>query len=881
MHRMFTKVTSILLIIMLAIPLFSTVNAMNLTTNTLPVTKAVNDLTKVVKDVEKTVVNPVAEKLPIAKEAKEVVQKIVTDSVALAPAEKIGSSLKEKMNKTASTLEVIVSFNSKKGPGTKEKNLLESVGITKGIMFKSLPMAGVVATPAQINALAKDSSVRSIYFNEKLQYDNEGATHISGAKKVITDPTFRKQNGGLSVSGKGVTVLVNDSGVDGTHKDLEFGSKVIQNVLGTTNLSSLATGLLPISYTENVRNTDTAGHGTHVAGTVGGLGVMSSGKHAGVAPGVNIVGYGSGAVLFILDTLGGFDYALTHQHQYNIRVITNSFGSTGDVGTEFDPNNPTNIATKTLYDNGIVVVFSAGNSGPAESTITGNFKKAPWIITVAAGDKFGRLAEFSSRGVEGKGGTVEVDGVEYEWVDRPTVTAPGVDIISTRGIDALAPLGLQDEVEKMDPAHVPYYTYASGTSMAAPHVAGIVALLLDANPTLSPDEVKAILQQTATPIPGKADWEVGAGYVNAYAAVDCAMKEEACAYGKTLKLGKTFNNNVDLEVKRQEIAINYSPVGTSEIPFEVVEGLTEIAVTVYGKGIEETGNPVNLILKDPTGKEYSSGISLLFALYYDRTVIVPTPVAGTWKIEIRGIRGDTANPIGSGVPETVQGTVTTKKENGHNIEDIAGHKNEEDIILAVHNRLVDGGTDKNFRPDAPLTRMELAKYLTIAAGIRQALPLNGVPTVTDVAANDLPFVEAVLARGAALKDQRNQFKGVMLADNGKFNGTQAVKRYDLAYSIIQSLGLENEAKAANNGPLTVNMTVNGSPIVAEVVDADQIPAGLKGYMQLALDKKMFVPTNAKYDFATNKLTVEIKPATSVTRADYAKAINAFYADYLK
>ena len=126
-------------------------------------------------------------------------------------------------------------------------------------------------------------------------------------------------------------------------------------------------------------NTDIlGGHGTHVAGTVGGNGAMSSGLHAGVAPGADIIGYGSGAALFILDTLGGFDYALTHQFDYNIRVISNSFGNNGDVGTPFNPDDPTNIATKKLADRGVITVFSSGNSGSGECQITGNFKKAPW-----------------------------------------------------------------------------------------------------------------------------------------------------------------------------------------------------------------------------------------------------------------------------------------------------------------------------------------------------------------------------------------------------------------------------------------------------------------------------------------------------------------------
>jgi serine protease AprX len=299
----------------------------------------------------------------------------------------------------------------------------------------------------------------------------------------------------------------------------------VQNVEAAANLNAFEPTLLPITYVENVPNTDsTGGHGTHVAGIVGGTGALSNGKHEGVAPGANLIGYGSGAGLFLLDTLGGFDYTLTHQTQYGIRVITNSWGTTSDVATDFDPNDPINVATKRLYDRGVVVVFSAGNSGPNAGTITGNYKKAPWVIAVAAGDKQRGLAGFSSRGRAGVGGTVTVDGQTFTWYDQPSVTAPGVKIISTRVVSPVGVLGTPDDVKLIEPAYIPFYTTLSGTSMAAPHVAGIVALMLEANPQLTPAQVKKIIMDTATDMPGYQTFEVGEGYVDAYASVDRAFR---------------------------------------------------------------------------------------------------------------------------------------------------------------------------------------------------------------------------------------------------------------------------------------------------------------------------------------------------------------------
>lgn len=448
-----------------------------------------------------------------------------TSTMAVEPVKAVvDSQLTKKLLTAIGPVEAIVTFKGDAGILPEQLQLLKNAGIAKGVALESLPIAGILATKSQIDKLAQSDQIHSIYLNKKLQYENAESTDITGVDKVRTDDSMRKRNGGLPVTGKGIGVVINDSGVDGTHKDIQFGSHLVQNVLGATNLHAVD-ALLPITYVENVPNTDTSsGHGTHVAGIVAGTGAMSGGKYEGVAPGANLIGYGSGAAVAMLDTIGGFDYALTHQRQYNIRVITNSWGDTGDAATDFDPNNPINIATKKLYDRGIVTVFSAGNSGPDAKTISGNYKKAPWVVTVAAGDKSGKLADFSSRGEAGRGGSVTVDGQNWTWTDQPTVTSPGVDIVSTRVISPLPLLAAADDAQNIDPAHLPFYTTMSGTSMAAPHVAGIIALMLEANPLLSPSAVKSVLETTATPMPDYAAWEVGAGYVNAYRAVDTSFK---------------------------------------------------------------------------------------------------------------------------------------------------------------------------------------------------------------------------------------------------------------------------------------------------------------------------------------------------------------------
>ncbi|WP_268747744.1 S8 family peptidase [Cohnella kolymensis] len=507
---------------------------------------------------------------------------------------------------------------------------------------------------------------------------------------------------------------------------------------------------------------------------------------------------------------------------------------------------------------------------------------APWVISVAAGDKQGKLADFSSRGVKNGGGTFTMDGETWTWEDRPTITAPGVDIISTRVLAPVSSLAVADDVNQIEPAYLPFYTLMSGTSMATPHLAGIVALMLEANPALSPAEVKRILQDTATNMPGMEPWEAGAGYVNAYAAVDRAFHEQS--YGKTVNLFRTFNSNAAVSATRTPFTVNYSPVTltSNSYPFTVPSGLTELAARVDAAGILDSGNPVNLVLIAPDGTEYSSGVNLLFPLYYDRTVSVTSPIPGSWTAEIRGLRGDELNPTtGAGLPEDIPGTLTFKTAGDFTgLDDIQGNPAEAAIKLAVNERLVDGYSDRSFKPGQIITRKELANYLVMGAEIRQFLPRDGTASFSDVSAEDLPFVEAVTAKGSAMRDGRQIQKGVMTPSAaGVFAPDAAVRRVDLAYSLVQSLGLQQQALDKNSSDVTVQY---GDQRIA-IEDAGDIPAELRGYVQLALDLNIlnayFKVTQGPYDL---KPTVHaaFKPNQKVTRGDYAVAATRFYTAYL-
>lgn len=773
--------------------------------------------------------------------------------------------------RTNPTAQVVVTFTGSGAPQFSQLNVLRGLGITSGLTLQALPVAGIVATAAQVDALARNPQVRSLYINKKLDYYNYDDTNLTGVKRLRADQTMTARNNGTPVSGRGIGVLINDSGVDGTHDDIKFGPHLVQNTLGSTNLNNLS-GMLPVTYLEGVPNTDNnSGHGTHCAGTVGGNGTKSSGKYEGVAPGASLLGYGSGGALLVLDALGGFDYALTHQYQYNIRVISNSFGTSG----AFDPNDPLNVATKKAYDRGMVVVFAAGNSGPGADTHN-PYAVAPWTISVGAGDRSGLLADFSSRGVKGQSGTFTVDGESWTFKNEPVIVGPGVDVVSTRVIGPVATLGITDDANgELTPAQIPFYTHMSGTSMATPHVAGVVALILEAKPSLSPAQVKALIQKTATNMPGRESWEVGAGYINAYAAVDQAFRTPG--FGSSVNAARTFNSSINSMATEQPFTVNYNPALTAgnQFTFQVPSGTNSLEAKITTTGLlGETGNPTNLILIEPDGvTQHRSGTPVTFTLAADRGVAVASPVVGTWTLKVDGLRG-------VALPETIAGKLVLQSITGStNLRDIVGHPAEASIRLAVGSRLVDG-LGSGFQPDAKLTRLQLADYLLMGQGIRQYLPTTGARTFTDVSSPaDLLLTEAVAARGAALRDRFHVNNGVLLpAAAGTFNPSGTVSRAALAYSLVQSLGFQTQAAARAGQPVTV--TVNSQKIAVD--DAASIPAGLEGYVSIALELNLI---NAYYAVQQGPFDLQptlhatFQPTQSVTRGEFAVIVSRTFAQY--
>jgi serine protease AprX len=788
---------------------------------------------------------------------------------------------------------VIVSFNTTNGLANANLDVLRSIGILKGITFPHLGMVAVVATAGQVRALAASPAVRSVWSNDQLHYYDYQARTITGVDRTRTDADFTKRNGGIPVSGKGdFAVLIIDSGIDATHDDLKLGQTVIQNVQVLAGTDTVQDGFTPVVAVENVPNTDqSVGHGTHCAGIVGGTGQRSGGKYSGVAPGTHIIGAGLGAGVFVLNALGAWEWGLANQYTYNIRVVSNSYGSFAP----FDPNDPLNVASKAAHDGGMVVVFAGANSGPGKGTFN-RYAKAPWVISVAAGTKEGGLASFSSRGTPAEQRLNDNDPLND--FDAPTITAPGTGrefasdsakftaaIISTRSTSNLVANGQTDDTE-IEPGLIPFYTQISGTSMATPYVAGVVALMLDADPTLSPDEIKQIIVETATRMPGYQDFEVGAGYINAYAAVDKVFNR-----AKQYNTFNTVHFNEQFTISGpapESFHIDFDPTGTpgpgsvNSKSFTVAPGMNVLDVLANIDNAAQTGdgNAIGIIAFAPNGTSYSSGLALPVLDAPSREIVVRDPVPGQWRLEVRGARGLVAVPgvslptSGAAAPGPVDGSITQQRYDLAPVGDIQGHALQADIETALKNRRIDTFSDGTFRPDQPATREDFARSLLLNTPVRQSLGAS--QKFTDVSGDLAALSEALSVNGSTLRDWNFAPAGLMSGTGTSFNPATTISRLDVAVAFVRALGLDTEAKAKAG----IVVTYNG----AALTDNSQIPSALRGYVQYAIDKGFLEVYPAEVrQIAPGQYQAlpgpRVEPTNVVTRAFLAAKLNASAAKF--
>jgi len=301
-------------------------------------------------------------------------------------------------------------------------------------------------------------------------------THITAQMNragEIIESKWAHEHGYL---GRGIGVAIIDTGIT-LHKDFVEGESRVVAFEDFIN--------------HELEPYDDNGHGTHVAGIIGGNGYSSKGKYIGVAPACNFIGVkvldyrGDGN---ISDVLAGLQWIIDNRIKYNIRIVNISVGTSAK--DNLDENSLLVQGVNAVWDSGIVVVVAAGNNGPGPMSIStpGISRK---VITVGSSDDNVAVEVFGSRTKDYSG-----RGPTPYCIKKPDIVAPGSNIISCN-ISRFVARSRNNSAKHNTSDSPMMYTIKSGTSMATPVVSGAIALLLSAHPKLSNREVKLRLRNSA------------------------------------------------------------------------------------------------------------------------------------------------------------------------------------------------------------------------------------------------------------------------------------------------------------------------------------------------------------------------------------------------
>src|SRR2546421_4704107 len=333
---------------------------------------------------------------------------------------------------------------------------------------------------------------------------------------------------GSTYDGTGIGIAILDSGVDPNHialMDANNRSRIVVNQDFTGEVDAYGA---PVT-------SDLFGHGTHVANLAAGNGKVAQGSYVGIAPNANIInlrvlnsqGVGTEAAL-----LNALDWVASNRSTYNIRVINMSIGMPAIDSYQFDP---VCVAVRNLVNSGVVAVAASGNNGKDSNgnkvyglvDCPGNEASA---ITVGAANTFGTnarnddgVATYSSRGPTRSYWTDTYGVKHYDNLVKPDVVAPGNKIISAESYQNHLVTTYPAIDAGVSSADTHKMMFLNGTSMATPVVAGAAALLLQANPKLTPNLVKAILMYTAQQLANFDTFEQGAGEINLEGAMRVAL----------------------------------------------------------------------------------------------------------------------------------------------------------------------------------------------------------------------------------------------------------------------------------------------------------------------------------------------------------------------
>ena len=417
----------------------------------------------------------------------------------------------------------------RQGTFSKAKDLLASSGLTVTKSFDTIGVVFATGTVADFLSLRDIEQVTYLEANKKLRYyDNTSvwATRVRVAQESVAGGPYLDPQGEV-LNGSGIGVAIVDTGIDATHPDLREPVKANYKVVCVPPRIVAAQPeecSAPVVVQEAPNTDSSSGHGTHVAGIVAGDGTASEGTYKGAAPAAKIFGFGTGEVLSILTAGEALDYILERYETFTprIRVINNSYGD--DPGDLYDPESVYSKLVRALVAKGVVFTFAAGNAGGNGSTDATSSQckdPTPGVICVANYDdgvhiqgntsrcyssivqqgtactlsepipglasRVGALAAGSSRGKRGMPSTY------------PDISAPGTDISSTC-LDAIQPVcasRLRGRVSTGGNRWQPWYATLTGTSMAAPHVAGAAALLAQARPQATPAEIEDVIKDSA------------------------------------------------------------------------------------------------------------------------------------------------------------------------------------------------------------------------------------------------------------------------------------------------------------------------------------------------------------------------------------------------
>ena len=413
---------------------------------------------------------------------------------------------------------------------------VRSSGLTRSTSFDRIGVVVARGSKAEIEQARRAPGVTYLEGNAPIAFTQTTSNQATRGEEAYTS---LQGADGTALSGKGVSVGVIDSGVDPTHpylREKDGSSAVVSNQKVVCDPFESACQVVKVPNSVDTDTLSVGGHGTHVAGIVAGRPTtLSDGsKLHGAAPGAKLVSLSTGAALVIVGADAALNWVLEHHAAPcgagvpastcpPIKVTNNSYGPTG--GGEFDPSSATVKLQRALAAEGVLTVWANGNDGgdgsenlsnPPGQDPTGGVLSVASYNDLGTGTRDGELSDFSSRGKKGSPQTY------------PDVSAPGDTITSScRPYLVICSTGL-DPRNGPAPTDVGTFNTISGTSMAAPHVAGIVAQLFQRAPAATPTQVEDALTSTAHPYSfgapyestsaGRTSFDKGHGLVDVVAA---------------------------------------------------------------------------------------------------------------------------------------------------------------------------------------------------------------------------------------------------------------------------------------------------------------------------------------------------------------------------